>query len=86
MVTDYDCWREGDDMVDVATILAQLDANADIARRMVVEFARMLPPARAPSPIDVALDSALITAPASRDPQVTTKLDAICARVFREAD
>ena len=84
MVTDYDCWRAGEDMVDVAAILAQLDANAHIARRTIVELAWMLPATRSPSPIDRALDGALITAPAARDALLVAKLDAICGRIFRE--
>ena len=83
MVTDYDCWRETEAPVEVAEIIAQLNANADTARRLVVELARGLPKARAPSPIDTNLDMALITAPDARDPTVLAKLDAVCGRVLR---
>jgi len=81
MVTDYDCWREGD-AVDVAEILAQLHANAGAARRLVEELARALPAERTPSPIDTNLDTALITAPDARDPAMLAKLDAVCRRVL----
>ena len=47
MVTDYDCWRESDAPVEVAEVIAQLQANAGAARRLVVELARRLPPERA---------------------------------------
>lgn len=83
MVTDYDCWREGEAAVDVAAILARLDANAGKARAMVEAFAKALPAERDPSPIDTALDSALITAPDSRDPALLAKLDAICRRTLQ---
>lgn len=82
MVTDYDCWRDGEDAVDVSAIIAQLTANADTAKRLVVELARALPEKREPSPIDTVLDTALITAPAARDPERLVKLDAICRRVL----
>jgi 5'-methylthioadenosine phosphorylase len=82
MVTDYDCWREGEAPVDVATILARLHANAATARRLIVEFARGLPKNRQASPIDTNLDAALITAPDARDPAMLAKLDAICRRVL----
>ena len=82
MVTDYDCWRAGEEAVEVSAIIAQLHANADAARRLVVELARMLPEERPPSPIDTNLDTALITAPDARDPAALAKLDAICARVL----
>ncbi|CAA9504419.1 MAG: 5'-methylthioadenosine phosphorylase [uncultured Sphingomonas sp.] len=82
MVTDYDCWRGAGEAVEVAAVIAQLMANADIARRLVVELAQALPAERRPSPIDTMLDSALVTAPDARDPAMLRKLDAICARVL----
>jgi 5'-methylthioadenosine phosphorylase len=82
MVTDYDCWRDHGDAVEVAHILTRLDANAATARAMIVELARSLPPHREASPIDTVLDTALITAPAARDPAMLAKLDAICGRVL----
>ena len=80
MVTDYDCWRDGEEAVDVSAIIAQLTANADTAKRLVVELAKSLPATRAPSPIDTVLDTALITAPGARDPAMLAKLDAIMKR------
>lgn len=85
MVTDYDCWRDKGDAVEVSAILARLRANADHARRLVVELARALPTLRPDSPIDTALDHALITAPDARDPATLARLDAICARVLGSA-
>jgi 5'-methylthioadenosine phosphorylase len=82
MVTDYDCWKEDCGPVEVAEIVARLEANADTARRLVVELARRLPERRDPSPIDSNLDTALITAPAARDPAMLAKLDAICRRLL----
>jgi 5'-methylthioadenosine phosphorylase len=82
MVTDYDCWREGEEAVEVSAIIAQLTENAETGRRLVEELARALPPERTPSPIDTALDTALITAPAARDPAMLARLDAICRRVL----
>ncbi|MET3712200.1 5'-methylthioadenosine phosphorylase [Sphingomonas trueperi] len=82
MVTDYDCWREGEEAVDVAQVIAQLSSNAEKARKMVMHLLRNLPEARTPSPIDTCLDMALITAPSARDPQLLAKLDAVAGRVF----
>lgn len=82
MVTDYDCWRDGCDPVEVGEIVARLHANADAARRLVVELARRLPERRQPSPIDTNLDNALITAPDARDPAMLARLDAVCRRVL----
>ena len=82
MVTDYDCWREGEEAVDVAQVIAQLSNNAEKARKMVMHLLRALPEAREASPIDTCLDMALITAPSARDPQLLAKLDAVAGRVF----
>jgi 5'-methylthioadenosine phosphorylase len=79
MVTDYDCWREGEE-ADVAAIVARLHGNAAVARRLVVELARRLPSERPPSPIDTNLDTAVITAPDARDPAMVARLDAVCRR------
>lgn len=82
MVTDYDCWREGEEAVDVAQVIAQLGANAEKARAMVMHLLRALPEERPPSPIDTCLDYALITAPAVRDPALLAKLDAVAGRAL----
>jgi 5'-methylthioadenosine phosphorylase len=82
MVTDYDCWRRGEEAVEVSAIIAQLIANAGTARRMVEELAKALPAERDPSPIDTVLDSAIITAPEARDPALLRRLDAICRRIL----
>lgn len=82
MVTDYDCWREEEAAVDVAQVIAQLSANAQKARAMLVALLRGLPEVREPSPIDTCLDTALITAPNARDPELLAKLDAVAGRVL----
>ncbi len=83
MVTDYDCWREGEAAVDVAQVIAQLSANAAKARAMVVRLLRSLPAERIPSPIDTCLDTAIITAKSARNPALVAKLDAVAGRALR---
>ena len=82
MVTDYDCWREGEAHVDVAEVVAQLGKNAATARALISALAKALPAERAASPIDTNLDFALITAPEARDLAVLAKLDAVAGRVL----
>lgn len=82
MVTDYDCWRSEGESVDIAEVLAQMSANGELARRTVEKFVASLPASRSPSPIDTALDGAIITLPNARDPALMTRLDAILARVL----
>jgi 5'-methylthioadenosine phosphorylase len=82
MVTDYDCWREESAHVEVSQVIAQLGANAEIARKLVVELARLLPDTRDPSPIDTVLDHALVSDPAKADAEAFGRLEAICGRVM----
>ncbi len=81
MVTDYDCWREGE-AVDVAQVVSRMQANSQLARDAVMAFIKALPEVREPSPIDCALDDAVITAPDEHDPELMAKLDAVARRLF----
>lgn len=82
MVTDYDCWRASEDAVVVSEILAVLAANANRAKATLTAFAAALPHERKPSPIDIALDGAIITSPDRRDPQLVARLGAVAGRVL----
>jgi len=81
MVTDYDCWREGE-AVDVAEVIAQMQENGTLARAMVVKLIESLPKKRKASPIDTVLDAAVITSPEERDPDLMAKLDTVGKRFF----
>ncbi|QOZ27294.1 S-methyl-5'-thioadenosine phosphorylase [Bradyrhizobium ivorense] len=85
MVTDFDCWHPGHDAVTVQDIIRVLNSNAEKAKALVARLARDFPREHEPCPIgsDRALDTALITAPAARDPELLAKLDAVAGRVLR---
>ena len=85
MVTDFDCWQPDHDAVTVQEIIKVLVANADRAKVLVARLARDFPREHEACPIgsDRALDTALITAPEARDPELIKKLDAVAARVLR---
>ncbi|MEQ9795707.1 S-methyl-5'-thioadenosine phosphorylase [Parvibaculum sp.] len=84
MVTDYDCWHPTHAHVEVADVVRVLEENAGHARAMIRAVAESFGPERAPSPqgLDRVLDTALITAPAKRDPALVKKLDAVAGRVL----
>ena len=84
MVTDFDCWHPHHDAVTVQDIIAVLNANAEKAKRLVARLARDFPREHEPCPIgsDRALDTALITAPEARDPDLIRRLDAVAGRVL----
>jgi 5'-methylthioadenosine phosphorylase len=85
MVTDFDCWHPDHDAVTVQDIIAVLTANAEKAKKLVAQLAKSFPREHEPCPIgsDRALDTALITAPEARDPELMKKLDAVAGRVLR---
>jgi 5'-methylthioadenosine phosphorylase len=83
MVTDYDCWHEEFAHVEVNQIIEVLGANAGRARELVRRLAAALPAWREASPIDTALDGAMITAPAARDPAMVEKLAAVAGRTLK---
>lgn len=86
MVTDYDCWHEDHDAVTVDAVVKVLFGNADKARGLVKAVLPEIGAARGPCPAgcDRALDHALITAPAARDPALLHKLDAVAGRVLEK--
>jgi 5'-methylthioadenosine phosphorylase len=85
MVTDFDCWHPDHDAVTVQDIITVLTANAEKAKTLVARLAKDFPREHEPCPIgsDRALDTALITAPEARDPDLLRKLDAVAGRVLR---
>jgi 5'-methylthioadenosine phosphorylase len=84
MVTDFDCWHPDHDAVTVQDIIKVLMDNADRAKRLVARLARDFPREHEECPIgsDRALDTALITAPEARDPELIKRLDAVAGRVL----
>jgi 5'-methylthioadenosine phosphorylase len=83
MVTDFDCWHPDHDAVTVQDIIKVLLDNAEQAKKLVARLARDFPREHEACPIgsDRALDTALITAPEARDPELIKKLDAVAGRV-----
>ena len=85
MVTDHDCWHPNHDAVTVDMIVGVLLANAqkgkELVRRVVPLLSGHAVPCR--QGCQRALDTALITAPDKRDPELLARLDAVAGRVLR---
>jgi 5'-methylthioadenosine phosphorylase len=84
MVTDYDCWHEAHGAVDVASLLRVMDENRGRAQRLFARLARDFPAEHPPCPVgsDRALDGAILTQPAARDPALVAKLRTVAGRVL----
>lgn len=85
MVTDYDCWHDEHEHVDVASVIAVMKDNTEKAQRLVRRLAKEFPREHPACPIgsDRALDVAIITAPEARDPALLAKLEAVAGRVLK---
>ena len=81
MATDYDCWRDSEEAVDVDAILAILSANAGLARNTVREVAASIVPERACG-CRTALDNAIITAPDAIEQSARDRLAVVAGRVL----
>jgi 5'-methylthioadenosine phosphorylase len=86
MVTDYDCWHADHDHVTVDAVVKVMTENASRARALVRHAVpRIAALGECPLRCDHALDAAVITAPAARDPALMAKLDAVAGRVIGAA-
>jgi 5'-methylthioadenosine phosphorylase len=85
MVTDYDCWHPDHDHVTVEAVVKVLFGNAEKARALVKTVAPKLRDRThvCDAGCHRALDHAIITAPAARDPGLIKKLDAVAGRVLK---
>ena len=84
MVTDYDSWHPDHGAVDVSDVIKTLQGNGTKAQDLVSRLPALLGPERVPCPhgCDRALEYAIMTAPAQRDPSLLSKLDAVAGRVL----
>jgi 5'-methylthioadenosine phosphorylase len=81
LVTDYDCWKEEEE-VSVETIIANLNHNADNAKKIVKEIIKALPQERKCS-CKNALEYAIITNPEKISPASKEKLALLIGRYIK---
>ena len=81
MVTDYDCWREGEEHVTVDLIIANLVANSALAKEVLAHLIATLPETRACG-CGAALKDALITERSAVPAATKQALAAIVGKYF----
>jgi len=69
LVTDYDCWKEEEEAVEVDAVIANLQANSALAKKIVREVIALIPESPT-SAAHRALDTAVFT-PRSSWPEKT---------------
>lgn len=84
MVTDYDAWHPVEEAVTVDQVLKVMAANSAAARALVKNLAPRIKGRTGPCPkgCQTALDGAVITPPAARDPRMVERVRPIAGRVL----
>ncbi|MDQ7006288.1 MAG: S-methyl-5'-thioadenosine phosphorylase [Acidobacteriota bacterium] len=82
LVTDYDCWKTDEAPVSVEVVIERLQRNAALAERTLSALAGVLGQAPRQCGCGHALDSAIITAPASIPAAARERLGLIVERVL----
>jgi 5'-methylthioadenosine phosphorylase len=85
MITDYDCWKVEEEAVSAQTVLGHLMANAETARKILLDVIPRLP--TEPNwPEHYALDSALVTDRELWPEPTAEKLRPILERFLKKND
>ncbi len=83
MVTDYDCWHDGHEVVSTASVLDVLRENSQHARDLAIAAIPRIAELASPceSGCQRSLEHAVATAPEHRDPEMVKRLSVIAGRV-----
>ncbi|HWY39324.1 MAG TPA: S-methyl-5'-thioadenosine phosphorylase [Chthoniobacterales bacterium] len=81
MITDYDCWKTEEEPVSARTVFGHLTANAEAAKRVLVEAIPRIP-AQPSWPEHSALDAAMTTERSLWPKATIDKLGPILARLL----
>tara|TARA_Y100000992_G_scaffold287793_1_gene240922 strand:- start:477 stop:1358 length:882 start_codon:yes stop_codon:yes gene_type:complete len=85
MVTDYDCWRENEENVNVEEIVKTLEMNASKAKLLLKSFINEFTNSRPNyviDGIDNALDTAIISSNFTREDLINAGLGTIASRIL----
>ncbi len=74
MSTDYDCWHEEHDAVTVDQVIAVLNANVSLSKRIIQEAVPRIAAYDGPSPQSSALRNSILTAPSAISAEAKERL------------
>jgi len=83
LVTDYDCWYEGHDDVDIQMVIRTVNENAETFRRIVVEAVGRIPSEPVEDICSTALATAIFTRPELVAPEAKKRLQAITGKYLK---
>jgi 5'-methylthioadenosine phosphorylase len=79
MVTDYDCWKESEEPVDVDVVVGNLHACGDLARKVIRDAVAMVSAVPDSAP-HRALDKAIFTPRPAWPEETVSRLSPILSR------
>ena len=79
MITDYDCWKTGEEAVTADAVISHLNANAAAAKKIIADAIPEIP-GEAHWPEHCALDNALVTDPGLWPEKTRLKLEPVIGR------
>ena len=82
LVTDYDCWHQGQEDVTVEAIVATLQKNVELAKKVIRQCVLSIPEQRT-CPCADALKNAIITSPRLIPQKVRQRLKPIIGRYVK---
>jgi 5'-methylthioadenosine phosphorylase len=82
MATDYDCWHPHHDAVTVEQVVALVNANAALAKRILSAVAPKILAHGGPAPCSTALATAVMTSPAAISPETRATLAPLLGKYF----
>lgn len=77
LATDYDCWHEEEDAVNVENVIAIIQSNVALAKKIIIEA---VPQIEGLSPFKGILKTAIITNPAHISREAKKRLHALIGR------
>jgi len=80
MSTDYDCWHEGHDDVTVDAVIATMNANVALAKRIVKAAVPKIAAFEGPAPMSNALAGSIISNPEYHPPERVAALAPIVGK------
>jgi len=83
LVTDYDCWHESHDDVDIEMVIRTVNENAEMFRRIVIEAVGRIPAEPVEDICSTALATAIFTRPEHIPVEARKRLEAITGKYLK---
>lgn len=83
LVTDYDCWKENEDAVDVSAVIAVLKKNVENSKKLIAKILEKLPK-ESQNPLFSAAEFTIMTDPALIPSETRRKLELLYGKYWNK--